>query len=152
MNSIKITTKRFSEIDVSEDKVITVKGGILGFPDSTEYTFIEKDKEDPFKWFQSLQFGDLAFVLLDPFVFFPDYRVEISEELAKELDMKSIEEAIALVIVVIPKNPLEITANLLAPVILNPYKKIARQIILIDSQYTTKHYIIPMNEKNKGDK
>ena len=149
MKTTKISTRRFGEIEVAEDKIIKIKGGILGFPEATEYTFIEKERADPFKWFQSLQFGDLAFALLDPFYFFPGYKVEISKELAEDLEMESIEQTLALVIVVIPEDPRDITANLLAPVILNPYKRLGRQIILIDSSYTTKHYIIPRKEEVK---
>ena len=149
---MKVYTKRFGEIEIAEEKIITVKGGILGFPEATEYFFIETDKDDPFKWFQSAKFGDLAFVLLDPFYFFAEYYVKVPEEVAEDLELESIDQAVALVIVVIPQNPTDITANLLAPVILNPYKKIARQIILIDSQYTTKHYIIPRDDQDKNQK
>jgi len=149
MNIIKVKTRRFGEIEVAKDKIINVKGGILGFPDATEFTFIEKDRKDPFKWFQSIQFNDLAFILLDPFFFFPDYKVDIPDDVAEDLQLETIEQVIALVIVVVPKNLLDITANLLAPVLLNPYKKLARQVILMNSQYSTKHYIVPRDEDNK---
>jgi flagellar assembly factor FliW len=151
MNMVKVNTRRFGEIEVAKDKIITIKSGILGFPEATKFTFIEKERDDPFKWFQSVQFSDLAFVILDPFIFFPDYKVEIPDDVAKELELESIAQAIALVIVVIPKNLIDITANLLAPVIINPYKRIARQTILVNSQYSTKHYLIPRNNNEKPE-
>jgi flagellar assembly factor FliW len=149
MKITKLLTKRFGEIEVPEDKIIDIKNGIIGFPEASEYLFIEKDRNDPFKWLQSVQFGDLAFVLLDPFIFFPGYQVSLSKELADDLELDSIEQAIALVIVVIPKDLRDITANLLAPVILNPYKRIAKQVILSDNSYTTKHFLIPRKDENK---
>ena len=149
MKITKILTKRFGEIEAPEDKIISVKNGIIGFPEAIEYLFIEKDRNDPFKWLQSVQHGDLAFVLLDPFIFFPGYQVNLTKELADDLELDSVEQAIALVIVIIPKDLRDITANLLAPVILNPYKRLAKQIILLDTQYTTRHFLIPRKEENK---
>jgi len=53
-------------------------------------------------------------------------------------------------IVVIPEDINKITANLLAPVIINTKRFKGKQIILNDKKYTTKHYILEELKKAKG--
>ena len=46
---MKVNTRLFGEIDIADDKIITLPGGIIGFPDMQKFTLIydseEKDKQ-----------------------------------------------------------------------------------------------------------
>jgi len=58
---VKIRTTRFGEIEVEDEAVISVPGGLIGFSDQERYVIIEHKPESPFFWFQAVDRPDLAF-------------------------------------------------------------------------------------------
>ena len=140
---MKIETSRFGTLDLVEDKVIHVPSGLFGFPDSKRYTLLEHRKGSPFVWFQSVDNGSLAFVLIDPLLVKPDYEVRISPEDINELQLADAPDGIqTLVIVNITSGEkMELTVNLLGPIVINTKKKFGKQIILSDSDYSLRHPI-----------
>ena len=140
---MKIETSRFGTLDLVEDKVIHVPSGLFGFPDSKRYTLLEHRKGSPFVWLQSVDNGSLAFVLIDPLLVKPDYEVRISPEDINELQLVDAPDGIqTLVIVNITSGEkMELTVNLLGPIVINTKKKFGKQIILSDSDYSLRHPI-----------
>ena len=140
---MKIETSRFGTLDLVEDKVIHVPSGLFGFPDSKRYTLLEHRKGSPFVWFQSVDNGSLAFVLIDPLLVKPDYEVRISPEDINELQLADAPDGIqTLVIVNITSGEkVALTVNLLGPIVINTKKKFGKQIILSDSDYSLRHPI-----------
>jgi flagellar assembly factor FliW len=59
-----------------------------------------------------------------------------------DLDIEKPEDALLYCIVTIRENPLESTANLVGPVIINKRKRIGKQVILDDDRYTTQELIL----------
>ena len=51
-------------------------------------------------------------------------------------------------IVTIPENYSEMTANLIAPLIINKEKAIAKQFVLTNMDYDTRHYLLPEEMRN----
>jgi flagellar assembly factor FliW len=51
------------------------------------------------------------------------------------------------VIVTIPMDPKKMSANLKAPLVFNLNNKLGKQIILKDTQYQTKHFILEEMKK-----
>jgi flagellar assembly factor FliW len=90
----------------------------------------------------------LAFLLLDPLLCKPDYEFLISPEDRKALELPdSCEGMQTLVIVnIAPGDSMEITANLLGPVVMNVKKRLARQIVLYQSPYSTRFPIPTVKE------
>jgi len=139
---IKLKTTRFGEIDVPESEVIHLPSGLIGFPELKQYVLLDHDKESPFKWFQSLEDGAIAFVLIDPLLFNPEYIAEVADAELAELDVQSEEDLVISVIVTVPSNPQNMTANLKAPLIFNLKNRRGKQVILNTSSYTTRHNIM----------
>lgn len=135
-------TTRFNEIDVKEEEIIDLPSGLIGFPELKKYVLLDHDKDSPFKWLQSLDDGAIAFVLINPLLFKPDYAVEVNEGEIGELALESEEDAVISVIITMPNNPQNMTANLKAPLIFNLKNRRGRQIILNSSEYTTRHNIM----------
>lgn len=128
---------RFGTCDVRPDAVLTFPSGILGFPDCRRYVILDHDTDAPFKWLQSLDEPGLAFVILDPAFFHPEYDVQVPNEALLEVDGKDNEELIVSVLLTIPSNdPTGITANLRGPLLMNPRTKLCKQLILSDSYPT----------------
>ena len=139
---IKVTTTRFGDIEVNESDVIELPAGLIGFPDLKKYILLDHDKESPFKWLQSLDDGAIAFVLINPLLFKPDYTVEVTEAEVSDLTIQAEEDAVISVIVTMPSNPQNMTANLKAPLVFNLKNRKGKQVILNHGDYTTRHNIM----------
>ena len=137
---MKIATRRFGTIEIQEDQVIYVPSGLIGFPNQRRYIFVEHRKGSPFVWFQSVDDEDLAFVLIDPLLFQPDYEIKISPEDRSALELSDSCEGLQTMVIVTIKTgeKAEVTANLLGPLLINSHKKLARQIILYQFPYSTR--------------
>jgi flagellar assembly factor FliW len=139
---IKVKTTRFGEIEVKEEDLIELPSGLIGFPELKRYVLLDHDKDSPFKWLQSLDDGAIAFVLINPLLFKPDYTVEVTEAEVEGLELKTEEDAVISVIITIPTNPQNMTANLKAPLVFNLTNRRGKQLVLSNSAYTTRHNIM----------
>ncbi len=139
---MKVNTTRFGEIDVPENDLILMPQGVIGFQDLKKYVILDHEKDSPFKWLQSVEDGSIAFVLINPLTFKPDYEVEVTEAEINDLELESEEDAVISVIVTIPSNPKNMTANLKGPLIFNLKNRKGKQIVLQDPRYTTRHNIM----------
>ena len=147
----KIYTSRFGELEVDEEKVVHFQNGIPAFENEHEFIVLPYDEESPYYFMQSLNSPDLAFLLTIPFLFFPDYSFEIDDETIRELDVKSSDKLLYYSMITIPNGSIRyMTANLLAPVVINIENMQAKQVVLENSNYTTKHRLFPEPAK-KGE-
>ena len=144
----KVNTSRFGEIEVDEGNVVQFANGIPAFEGEHEFVILPYDQESPYYFMQSLKSPDLAFLLTNPFLFFPDYTFEIDDETIKELEIKNQENVFYYSMITIPNGSIRyMTANLLAPVVLNTDNMRAKQVVLEKSNYTTKHRLFPESKK-----
>ncbi len=144
---MKIKTTRFGELDVSESRIITFSEDILGFSGYRKYVILEHSKNSILKWLQSVENESLAFVLTDPLNTVPDYKVEIDKKDAETIKLSSLDDAVVLCIVSISKECKSVTANLLGPIIINPEKMLAKQVVLFNSPYSIKHNLMESFQK-----
>ena len=147
----KVYTSRFGEIEVDENKIVHFQSGIPAFENEHEFIVLPYDEESPYYFMQSINSPDLAFLLTIPFLFFPDYTFEIDDETIKELDVKNYDKLLYYSMITIPNGSIRyMTANLLAPVVINIENMQAKQVVLEKSNYTTKHRLFPEPAK-KGE-
>ncbi len=139
---MKIQTSRFREIEIQDPDIITLPEGLVGFPELTRYVILDHDNDSPFKWLQSIDDGSMAFVIISPLTFRPDYTVEVSEDEISTLSLETADDAVISVIVTIPMDPKKMSANLKAPLIFNLKNRRGKQVIVKDAQYNTKHFIM----------
>ncbi|WP_026479000.1 flagellar assembly protein FliW [Alkaliphilus transvaalensis] len=138
-----LNTKNFGEIQVKEEEIIHFPDGIPGFEELNQYIIIENpDKEVPFHWLQSVEETDLAFVIINPFIFKKDYDFKISQNTIDKLDIKKTEDVTVYTIVVVPEDLSKMTANLRAPLIINSQNRKGKQILLDNEEYKARHYIL----------
>ena len=146
----KANTVRFGEIEFEEEKVVHFKQGIPAFEEETEFLIIPYEDESPYVFLQSLHSPELAFLMTPPFVFFPDYEIEIDDGTLEKLEIKSQDDIALYAILTIPGGSVkDMTANLMAPVVVNTSNMQARQIVLDKGNYTTKHRLF--TEKKEGE-
>jgi len=137
--TMKVSTTRFGDLDVEEKAILSVKEGILGFAGLERYFFLESDKTSPFKWLQSAEDPELAFVVVDPRSIRPDYRVALEPEDAEAISIENVEDCLVYCIVTVGQDPSRITANLAGPILINTKINVAKQLVLTDSDYSTRY-------------
>lgn len=146
----KVNTLRFGEIEIDEEKIVHFEDGIPAFEDEHEFVIIPYDDESPYVFLQSLTTPDLAFLMTMPFVFFPEYEFELDDETQAKLGIEEQEEMLIYSLLTIPGGKVsDMTANLMAPVVINTTNMQARQIVLDKSRYTTKHRLFPETKEDK---
>ena len=127
-------------VDLKEKKLV-VEHGLFGFETITEYKLTESELP-PFFFFFSAQEKSLAFLVVDPFIIFPDYELDIDDESLKTIDITSPSDVIVLTILTIPRDGKDVTVNLQGPVIINKKNNKGMQVILTDTRWTTKHPVL----------
>lgn len=147
----EITTVRFGNIVIDESDIIKFKEGLPGFPEEKEFVLIPMGEDEPFLFMQSLMDADLAFFITNPFIFFKDYEFVLADEVLEELDIKSPEDfCVYSILSMADKNIEKMTANLVAPVIIQNETKEARQVILEKTSYTTREGLFHGQSAERG--
>ena len=139
---MRINTSRFGEIEVEEQSVVAMPEGMLGFAEFKKFVLIQHNQGSPFLWYQAVDEPNLAFVIVDPFTFFPDYEVMLTREDLERLQAADLNSLAVFTVVVIPENPEDMTANLRGPVLINVEKRIARQVVLNEERYSPHQRIL----------
>jgi flagellar assembly factor FliW len=137
---MKVDTKAFGLIEIDDKQKVNIKKGLFGFEEYTEYVIFDAEHE-PFFWLQSTEVKEIAFILINPFLFRKDFELNISNEELEEIEIDSPENALIFVIVTIPQDGLPMTANLQGPIVINKQNMAAMQAVLTDNRWRTKHNI-----------
>lgn len=132
----KIST-RFGEIEYNPDNLLHFPAGLIGFPDLHSFIVMPNKKNGPLFWMQSVEEPGLAFVLTDPTNFFLEYRVAPDSSEREKLHIDEKDEYFTLCVVSVPPDQ-KITFNLAAPILFSPKSNRAIQVILEDTEYSTK--------------
>ncbi|MDR2367587.1 MAG: flagellar assembly protein FliW [Deltaproteobacteria bacterium] len=141
--TIRISSERFGEMEFREESVITILGGIIGFPSLVRYVLIQRPTDAPFYWLQSLDDPTMALVLVNPVLFKEDYDPPLPGSLREELKAGPGEVSLFAIVTIPAGRPQDMTANLLGPLAINPASRLARQLVLDDGVYTHRQPIIP---------
>lgn len=142
-----IETTRFGKLEVDEGKAILFEDGIPGFPGRKSFVILEGSPESPFRWLQCIEDGALAFIVMDPCLIVSEYLDSIGDQHLKEVGLEDPSEAVILSIVRIQRDVGKITTNLLAPVLINPQSRKAKQVILMGSGYDVAHEVMILPER-----
>jgi flagellar assembly factor FliW len=145
-----IKSRVFGEVEVSEKQRIKFPDGILGFEFIKEYYLLDIDGS-PFYSLQAAGEAEIAFILIQPETFMKDYRLLLSSADLELLGANEKEDLLDFVIVTVPEDTSQMTANLQGPIVINRKTRVARQAISLCEEYCTKHPILPaLQEKNRG--
>ena len=151
---MKIETRIFGEIEIDDSKIIRFPGGIIGFPEMTDFALIhdeEKGKDAPIRWLQSLQETQFAMPVMDPLIVSRDYNPEVEDELLNPIQIENPEELLVLVTVSVPRDITKMSVNLQAPIIINAENKKAAQVIVDTEIYPVKYYIYDTLQQMKKE-
>ena len=138
---MKINTKAYGSIEVDEKQKITIQDGLFGFEDFKDYVLLDAQQQ-PFYWLQSMDEKEIAFVLINPFIFRPDYEANIVNNELLDIGIDVPDKAMIFSIVTIPQDGSPMTANLQGPLVINRDSRVGKQAILPDTRWKTRHDIM----------
>lgn len=136
---MRIETTRFGSLEISEEQIIHFPEGIPGFLNEKAFVHLPHDPESPFSFLQSTMEANLSFLLVNPFEFIQEYEFTLEDEVTKELELSEENPPQIFVIATVRENIKDMTVNLLAPIVVNESKGIARQVILGKPEYAIRH-------------
>jgi len=136
-------TTRFGELTVSEDKIINFPEGFIGLSADNKFVIVADDSIDPFCWFQSLVKKETAFLVIDPFLIMPEYEPLVSDDDLNALGCKTKDEVQFYVTVIVSENFGEMTANFMAPILINMQSREGRQAVLFNAdEYSARYDVL----------
>ncbi len=136
---MKITTTRFGDLEVEKKDCINFTEGLLGFDALKKFFVVDPGDQTLILWLQSCDDPTVAFPIIEPRIFIPDYSIKLLPAEMNSLELESLIDANVFAILTIPQNVAEMSANLKAPIIINNKNKLARQIVLQDNKLEVKH-------------
>ncbi|WP_456273256.1 flagellar assembly protein FliW [Bacillus sp. AK031] len=144
---MKLETKYHGNIEIDKEDILKFSQGIPGFVNEKEFILLSLPENEWFQVLQSVRTPELGFVVTDPFVFFNDYDFKLDSSTINTLE-KPAEQDIKVLSIVTVREPLhETTTNLQAPVIINLANNEAKQVIINETNYQTRHFIFQQPQK-----
>ncbi len=129
------------ELDIDERQVIDFPDGLIGFRKFTTYALLDAPQK-PYFYLQSMELAELGFILLDPFLFRPDYSIDVADEAMRSIGVIDPDDALVLSMVTVPPDGGPITANLMGPLVIGRKIRRGAQVILTDPRWATKHDVM----------
>lgn len=148
-----IHTKVFGEVEITEDKIITFPGGIIGFPDLQRFTLLHDEEQGVsagIRWLQSLDEPGFAMPVMDPLVVKTDYDPMVDDELLAGIGEITPDNLLVLVTVKVPSDLTQMSVNLQGPIVINVDERKACQIIVDSSKYPVRFPIYEILQSRKA--
>jgi len=96
---------------------------------------------------QSVEQGEIAFLVIDPAHYVSDFAPVMPEKLANELKLTEETPRLVYTIVTIPRGkPEEMTLNLAGPLVINAESGQARQIVIEDDAFPIRFRVFPQDQ------
>lgn len=111
--------------------------GLPGFPGVSRFRREPLSGCAPFERLVAEPEGTPAFVVVPPGPLFPDYRVEVDDDMQLLLGVAHETDAEVLLIVTVPPPPAQPSANLLGPLVVNRRDGRVAQVVQVRSDYPT---------------
>lgn len=137
---MELNSKHHGVVNYSEEDIIFFKNGLLGFEDLKKFIIFPLKDNDNFSIIHSVE-EDLGIILISPFMVKENYEFKLKENIVEELKIKEPNEVIVYTTVTLNSNIEKITTNLKAPIIINRFSKLGKQIIIDNESYKIKEPI-----------
>jgi flagellar assembly factor FliW len=129
-------------VEVPEDARLSFPAGLPGFEDYMAFALIEDEYYAPFCWLQALDDPYISFLMVPPASVVPEYDLDVADEDCESLRLDEAVEPRLYCIVTVPEDVQALTANLKAPVVINPARRRGKQIIRTDERYSLRQPVM----------
>ncbi len=134
-----------TDLDTPPANELVLPHGIIGFSQYKHAELLYLPDHLPFLW---MKLGDpadaLHFIVIEPGGIVPGYEPELFDEDVAQLEIRDQSEAMILNIVTLKRqNPVEATANLIGPIVVNRRTRVGRQLVISNySRYSAYHALV----------
>lgn len=137
---MQVTTTRFGTVEVPDDGLLTFADGLPGFGGHRTMALLGAgdlpgttvaDAHQNLFWLQDVDDPDLAFLTIVPWAAYPDYDIEIDPADVEHADADDV-CVLNVVTVRRDRGAMQMTANLMAPIVIDTARRTGRQLILDD--------------------
>jgi flagellar assembly factor FliW len=141
----RIPTKFFGEVDYNPESVFTFPAGLPGFEDEHDFLFLKVPESEPVMFLQSITMRSLCFVLAPILTLAPDFPLNLAPEELRELELpedRAVEIGTdVLCAALVSAAGKSLSANLMAPIVVNLKNRLGLQAIHPESGYSHRHPI-----------
>jgi flagellar assembly factor FliW len=114
-------------------QALTLSEPLPGFPRHRDYVLVPAEDGGRLFWLQSVAADGPRFLAVPASAYFPDYVPRLPDAVCDELALGDVAEARLFCLVTVPDGEVAAaTANLRAPLVVNPVTHQARQVVLLD--------------------
>jgi flagellar assembly factor FliW len=116
--------------------LLAMTEALPGFPGHRDYVLVTADGDGRLFWLQSMAPDGPRFLAVDPGAYFPDYAPRVPAAVCADLELGDPSVARLYCLVTVPaEGPAAATANLRAPLVVNPANWRATQVVLLDGSH-----------------
>ncbi|MEO6866935.1 MAG: flagellar assembly protein FliW, partial [Gaiellales bacterium] len=136
--TLTLESTRFGTIEVPDAIRLTFPGGMIGFPDQTEYVLLKQRPDSVFMWLHSTSDAALAFPVVLPWAFHWEYEVKLGDEDLESIEVENASQISIMCVVNVGDDVRKGTINLFSPIVINNDERIAKQVINTADGYSTR--------------
>jgi flagellar assembly factor FliW len=147
---MKLATETQNSPD-TDQHLLQLPFGLIGLPKLTSFSLAPIENSWPFMSMNWLGQERMDFVVIDPSGLIPDYEIELTDEDADALQLRTATDALVLNIVTVHSaRPHFVTVNLVGPVVVNRQTSIGKQIITLNFHHYSSHYPL-IDQRPRGN-
>lgn len=149
---MRIETRIFGAVEITDDKIITFENGIIGFPELKRFTLLHDDEagtDAGIRFLQSVEEPGFAMPVMDPLIVKQDYDPVVEDELLAGIGELNENNLLVMVTVTVPSDLTKMSVNLQGPIIINVEKRLAVQLIVENKDYPVKYPIYDILKSGK---
>ena len=126
--------------DGTMDEIVFAEG-LVGCQDWKRFVFLDCEDPGPVGLLQCLDDPEVGFLVADPYEILDGYRLEVSNSEKEAIGLAEWDDAMVLCTLIVRQDPMEVTANLLGPLVINRANGRGVQVVLSGSEYSTRQLI-----------
>ncbi|MFH1278945.1 MAG: flagellar assembly protein FliW [Candidatus Eisenbacteria bacterium] len=130
-----VVRERTGPVDAAEGRRLEFDRGIFGFEDVDAFILRPLRDGSPLRVLRAAEGAEPVFAVIDPFILDPEYRFVLGGEDRMALEWTGETDLTVMVVVGIPADPNDMTANMKGPIVIHPAKGLGRQVILLGEEY-----------------
>jgi flagellar assembly factor FliW len=116
--AVMLQSSRFGVLEIPDEAVIEFPNGLIGLG-GTHYALLARNEDSAFVWLHSTTDPDLAVPVTNPFRFFTEFEVELSDDEAERIGLTEADDPAVYVTVRAADSLEDFSANLYAPILIS---------------------------------
>ncbi len=137
----RVHTEQFGDLEYSEDAALLFPRGLPGFEKARRSVLLDDPEFAPLVHLQSLETGNLCFLALPVRSIDPDYETVLANEDREALGPRHESEPTLELALLSAAHDGSLSANLLAPVVIDLSTRRAVQAVRFDTRYSHRHLL-----------